>query len=68
MYSAADLWDFGWGMKDLGGSSASALWRNAGSSIEGAARLLVNGAAADAAIQNACLTAELGLKGVVTRL
>ena len=70
MYSVADLFDFGFGSDDLRGRSQEAdeHFQNARSSMESAARLLATGASNEAAVQSACLTAELGLKGVLTLL
>jgi len=70
-YCVADLWDFAYGALSVRGknSEADKLWENAGSSIEAGARLLASGGpASDAAVQSACLAAELGLKGALAQL
>lgn len=67
IYSIADLCDFAYGVDDLRGQSLAAdqLWSNAKSAITSTSRTLVGGLYADSVVQNACLTAELAMKGTL---
>lgn len=70
IYSVADLWDFAYGVADLRGQIADAdqLWRNARSAIASTARTLEGGQDLDSAVQSACLSAELAMKGALAFL
>jgi hypothetical protein len=67
IYSVADLWDFAYGVNDLRGQSSDAdqLWSNAKSAITATARTLVGGYDVNSAVQTACLSAELTMKGML---
>lgn len=67
IYSVADLWDFAYGMDDLHGQSSDAdqLWSNTKSAINSTSRTLVGGFNVDSVVQNACLSAELAMKGML---
>lgn len=70
-YSVSDVWDFGYGVMDRAGQNAEAdiLWGKSGSSIEATAALLERGRhMLDAAVQSACLAAELAMKGTLAWL
>ncbi|MFJ5429775.1 hypothetical protein ACIPUP_11480 [Pectobacterium actinidiae] len=68
-YGVCDLWDFGYGIDDLinMGSPARELLRNAQSSAVATPRIL-SGTDPDAAVQTACLMAELSIKASLTHL
>jgi len=69
-YSVCDLWDFGYGVDDLLriGSPAYDLLNNARSSIVATQRILSAAIDLDAAVQTACLTAELAMKAALIHL
>ena len=68
-YGVCDLWDFGYGIDDLinMGSPAKELLCNARSSAVATPRIL-SGTDPDAAVQTACLMAELSIKASLTHL
>jgi hypothetical protein len=65
-----DLWDFGYGVDDLlkRGTPAADLLRNARSSLAARPRILSGDIDIDAAVQTACLAAELAMKAALTHL
>jgi|GEM_PF-2890123 len=69
-YGVCDVWDFGYGVADLQSVSKSnaALLTNACSSLAATPRILSGAINIDAAVQTACLTAELAMKGVLAHL
>lgn len=69
-YGVCDLWDFGYGVDDLlkRGTPATDLLRNARSSLAATPRILSGDIDIDAAVQTACLTAELAMKAALTHL
>lgn len=70
VYSVADLWDFTYGISDLGGQNndADQLWSNAQSAIDCSAHTLFSGHHIDSSIQSACLASELAMKGALAFL
>lgn len=70
IYAVADLWDFAYGVNDLRSAKPEAcvLWANAQSAIASTARTLTATQDHDAAVQSACLAAELSMKGVLAHL
>lgn len=70
IYSVADIWDLAYSMADLSGKNriADDLWANTRSSIASTAHALKSGAGGSSAIQSACLSAELAMKGVLAYL
>ncbi|MVW86672.1 hypothetical protein EI969_12115 [Pseudomonas sp. PB101] len=69
-YGVCDLWDFGYGVDDLirRGSPAADLLNNARSSVAATPRILSGVLDLDAAVQTACLTAELAMKAALIHL
>jgi hypothetical protein len=69
-YSVCDFLDFGYGVADLLriGSPAGDLLNNARSSVVATPRILSGAIDIDAAVQTACLTAELSMKAALTHL
>jgi hypothetical protein len=69
-YGVCDLWDFGYGVDDLlkRGTPATDLLKNARSSLAATPRILSGDIDIDAAVQTACLTAELAMKAALTHL
>lgn len=69
-YGVCDLWDFGYGIEDLlnNGSPADDLLNNARSSVVATPRILSGATDLGAAVQTACLTAELSIKAVLTHV
>lgn len=65
-YVVADIWDFAYVINHIGGNDETAgLLRNAAGHITAAARALQASGDAAAAVQSACLVAELAMKGVL---
>jgi hypothetical protein len=69
-YGVCDLWDFAYGVDDLvkTNSPASELLNNAQSSLSAISRILTGSLDIDAAVQCACLTAELSMKAALRHL
>lgn len=69
-YGVCDLWDFGYGVDDLikACSPARDLLNNARSSVVATPRILSGAVDTDAAVQTACLTAELSMKAALKHL
>lgn len=67
-YGVCDLFDFAYGVEDIQHQSAGAyeLLSNARSSIAASARILQGDLDIDAAVQSACLSAELAMKGALS--
>ncbi|CAN7552130.1 hypothetical protein [Duganella sp. LjRoot269] len=70
IYSVADIWDLAYSIGDLSGKNliADDLWANSCSAITSTAHALKSGAGGSSAIQSACLSAELAMKGVLAYL
>ncbi|RKS17080.1 HEPN domain-containing protein [Pseudomonas sp. WPR_5_2] len=70
LYGVCDLWGFGYGVDDLirSGSPATDLLKNARSSVAATPRILSADLDLDAAVQTACLTAELAMKAALIHL
>lgn len=65
-YVVADVWDFAYGVSDIHGcDEAVALLGNAHGHVTSAARALQAKGDGAAAVQSACLVAELAMKGVL---
>lgn len=66
-YSAADLWDFAYGVNDLRSQNQDAndSWTQARSQLAATYRTLDANNDLDSAIQSICMTAELSMKGVL---
>lgn len=69
-YGVCDLWDFAYGVDDLikTNSPASELLNNARSSLSAISRIITGSLDIDAAVQCACLTAELSMKAALRHL
>lgn len=69
-YGVCDLWDFGYGVDDLisTGSPGHDLLNNARSCVVATPRILSGDLDLDAAVQTACLTAELSMKAALVHL
>jgi hypothetical protein len=69
-YGVCDLIDFGYGVDDLikTGSPAYDLLKNARSAVAATPRILSGTVDLDAAVQTACLTAELSMKAALTHI
>lgn len=69
-YSACDVWDFAYGVEDLDrqGSPGLELLSKGRSSVAVAVRILTAHNDIDSAVQEACLSAELALKGALSHL
>lgn len=69
-YGACDALDFAYGVDDLlsGGTPKPDLFANARSNVAATTRILAGDVDVDAAVQSACLSAELALKGGLAHL
>lgn len=70
IYSVADIWDLAYSIEDLARKNqiADDMWANARSAIASTAYALKSGGGGSSAIQSACLSAELAMKGVLVCL
>ena len=69
-YGACDALDFAYGVDDLlrGGTQKPDLFTNARSNLAATVRILAADVDVDAAVQSACLSAELTIKGALAHL
>lgn len=68
IYGVANLWDIAYAIDDLarnGNTPAGMLLKNARSSVAATARILIGALDVDGAVQSACLSAELAMKGAL---
>lgn len=70
LYGVADVWDFAYGIDDLSRNQGpeALLLSNARSSVASTARTLIGDLDIDSAVQTACLSAELAMKGALASL